>query len=149
MHSPRRRSSSRPFRWRRCRPSRAAASTSGRPVPRGRHDAALPATIGGAGSTFAAPLQNAAQALYAGRNLNATINGYQAVGSGTGESDIIKKVRRLGRHRRAHAAKRHQQEGAFRAPTTQLSDFLQIPIGLGGVAIPYNDPGIKPRRRSP
>src|ERR1035441_2276344 len=50
------------------------------------------ATIGGAGSTFAAPLQNAAQAAYGARTTNATINGYQAVGSGTGESDILKKV---------------------------------------------------------
>jgi len=50
------------------------------------------ATIGGAGSTFAAPLQNAAQAAFMARAQNATINGYQAVGSGTGESDILKKV---------------------------------------------------------
>jgi len=38
---------------------------------------AKPATIGGAGSTFAAPLQNAAQVFYQTRNDNASFNGYQ------------------------------------------------------------------------
>jgi phosphate transport system substrate-binding protein len=100
------------------------------------------ATIGGAGSTFAAPLENAAQALYTAHNPNATINGYQAVGSGTGEADVIKKLVNWGGTDVPMAqADINKNEPAGDQYTT--SEFLQIPIGLGGVAIPFNIPGLK------
>src|SRR5674476_68824 len=47
-----------------------------------------PASIAGGGSTFDAPLMNAAQAIYTARNPNATISSYLAVGSGAGQTDI-------------------------------------------------------------
>ncbi len=100
------------------------------------------ATIGGAGSTFAAPLENAAQALFAARTANATINGYQAVGSGTGEADVIKKLVDWGGTDVPMAqADINKDEPAGTDYTT--ADFLQIPIGLGGVALPFNVPGLK------
>jgi phosphate transport system substrate-binding protein len=102
------------------------------------------ATIGGAGSTFAAPLQNAAQAFYQARNPNATINGYQAVGSGTGEADVLKKLVDWGGSdvpMTQADINKNEPSGA----KLMLSQFLQAPIGLGGVAIPYNIPNLKPK----
>ncbi|MFZ2056147.1 MAG: phosphate ABC transporter substrate-binding protein PstS [Acidimicrobiales bacterium] len=100
-----------------------------------------PATIGGAGSTFAAPLQNAAQVFYQTRTNNASINGYQAVGSGTGESDVIKKLVDWGGTDVPMSQgdiSKNEPSGDKYTPT----DFLQVPIALGGVAIPYNVPGL-------
>ncbi len=100
------------------------------------------ATIGGAGSTFAAPLQNAAQAFYTSRNPRASINGYQAVGSGTGEADVLKKVVDWG-----GTDVPMQQKDIYKSEPSgdnyQVSQFLQVPIALGGVAIAYNVPGLK------
>jgi phosphate transport system substrate-binding protein len=101
-----------------------------------------PATIGGAGSTFAAPLENAAQAFYTSRNLRATINGYQAVGSGAGETDILKKVVNWG----GTDVPMQQSDILKNEPSGAnytLSDFLQVPIGLGGEAMVYDVPGLK------
>jgi phosphate transport system substrate-binding protein len=102
----------------------------------------LGATIGGAGSTFAAPLQNAAQAFYTSRNPRASINGYQAVGSGTGEADVLKKVVDWG-----GTDVPMQQKDIYKSEPSgdnyQVSQFLQVPIALGGVAIAYNVPGLK------
>ena len=95
----------------------------------------------GAGSTFAAPLQNAAQALYQARNINASINGYQGVGSGTGETDILKKVVDWG----GSDVPMSQADINSKEPSGDnytVSQFLQVPIGLGGVAIPYHVPGL-------
>jgi phosphate transport system substrate-binding protein len=99
------------------------------------------ATIGGAGSTFAAPLQNAAQAAYGARTTNATINGYQAVGSGTGESDILKKVVDWG----GTDVPMSQTDIYQKEPSgynIRASAFVEVPIALGGVAIPYNLSGL-------
>jgi phosphate transport system substrate-binding protein len=99
------------------------------------------ATIGGAGSTFAAPLENAAQSVYSARTSNASIDGYQAVGSGSGESDIINKVVDWGGTDVPMAQKdisKYEPAGA----NYRLSDFLQVPIGLGGVALSYNISGL-------
>ncbi len=86
-------------------------------------------------------MENAAQALYQARNTNATINGYQAVGSGTGEADIIKKLVDWGGTDVPMAQSDiNKDEPAGTDYTT--ADFLQIPIGLGGVAIPFNVPGL-------
>ena len=101
-----------------------------------------PATIGGAGSTFAAPLENAAQAFYTSRNPRATINGYQAVGSGAGETDILKKVVDWG-GTDVPMLQKDIIKGEPSGANYTLSDFLQVPIGLGGVAISYNVPGLK------
>ena len=99
------------------------------------------ATIGGAGSTFAAPLQNAAQAAFMARAQNATINGYQAVGSGTGESDIFKKVVDWG----GTDVPMSQTDIYQKEPSgynIRASAFLEVPIALGGVAITYNLAGL-------
>jgi phosphate transport system substrate-binding protein len=103
---------------------------------------AKPATIGGAGSTFAAPLQNAAQVFYQTRNDNASFNGYQAVGSGTGEADVIKKLVDWG----GTDVPMSQGDISKNEPSGDKytpADFLQVPIALGGVAVPYNVPGLK------
>ena len=47
------------------------------------------ASAAGGGSTFAGPLENAAQAFYQARNANATLAGYALVGSGAGEKGVI------------------------------------------------------------
>jgi len=101
-----------------------------------------PATIGGAGSTFAAPLQNAAQVIYAARSNDATIDGYQPVGSGTGESDILKKLVDWG----GSDVPMSQSDIWQKEPSGydyRLGGLLQVPIALGGVAISYNLPGLK------
>ena len=122
-----------------------SAKTSGDPYLAADTRLNKSATIGGAGSTFAAPLQNAAQAAYEARTPNATINGYQAVGSGTGESDILKKVVDWGGTDVPMAQSDiNKDEPAGTDYTT--ADFLQIPIGLGGVAIPFNVPGLSVKK---
>jgi phosphate transport system substrate-binding protein len=100
------------------------------------------ATISGAGSTFAAPLENAAQALYQARTANATLNGYQAVGSGTGETDLLKGLVDWGGSDVPLAQSDINKDEPSGSHFT-VGQFLQIPIGLGGVAIPYNVPGLK------
>jgi phosphate transport system substrate-binding protein len=94
------------------------------------------ATIGGAGSTFAAPLQNAAQPVYTARNSKATITGYQAVGSGAGIKDISTKV--PGVNWGGSDVPMMASDLATNHVSAPLSDFLQVPIGLGGEAISYN-----------
>ncbi len=99
-----------------------------------------PATIGGGGSSFAAPLENAAQALYQARTANASLNGYQSIGSGAGEADLIKKLVDFGGTDvplMQSDIKKDQPSGS----NYQLSQFLQIPVGLGGEAMVYNIPG--------
>jgi len=106
------------------------------------------ATIGGAGSTFAGPLQNAAQAAFAARNQNASFNGYQLVGSGTGESDILKKIVDWG----GTDVPMSQTDISSKEPAGDnytVSQFLEVPIGLGGVAIAYNLPGLKLKPKTP
>ena len=107
---------------------------------------ATPATIGGAGSTFAAPLQNAAQVVYTSRTSGATINGYQAVGSGTGESDILKQVVDWG----GSDVPMSQSDIYQKEPSGRdfkLGGLLQVPIALGGVAISYNVPALASKTR--
>jgi phosphate transport system substrate-binding protein len=96
-----------------------------------------PASIAGGGSTFAGPLQNAAQAFYSARNANATIAGYQLVGSGAGEAGILKNTFSWG----GTDVPMAQSDIASNGFSYPISDFLQVPIGLGGVAISYNLPG--------
>jgi len=99
------------------------------------------ATIGGGGSSFAAPLENAAQALYQARTANATLNGYQSIGSGAGEADLIKKLVDFGGSDvplMQSDINKDQPSGS----NYQLSQFLQIPLGLGGEAIVDHIPGL-------
>ena len=103
-----------------------------------------PATISGAGSTFAAPLQNLAINAYLQRNGNATINAYQAVGSGAGEADIIKSATtgvNWGGTDVPMAAADIAANCSSNCPT--IGQFVQVPIALGGEGISYNVPGLK------
>jgi phosphate transport system substrate-binding protein len=98
------------------------------------------ASIAGGGSTFAAPLENAGQAYYTARNSNATLAGYQAVGSGAGETGILNNTFNFG----GSDVPMAQSDIAAREPNGDnytLSQFEQVPIGLGGEAIAYNLPG--------
>jgi phosphate transport system substrate-binding protein len=102
------------------------------------------ATISGAGSTFAAPLEGSAIQAYLVRNANATINAYQAVGSGAGETDIIKSSTtgiNWGGTDVPMTAADIAKNCSSACPA--LSRFLQVPIGLGGEGITYNVKGLK------
>ena len=101
-----------------------------------------PASIAGAGSTFDAPLMNAAQAIYTARNSNATISSYLAVGSGAGQTDIATGLVNFGAsdvpmNQTNLSAMSHLQTGA-----KSISNYLQVPVALGGVAMGYNLPSI-------
>ena len=101
-----------------------------------------PASISGAGSTFDAPLMNAAQAIYATRNSNATISAYQAVGSGTGQTDVATGLVNFGAsdvpmNQTSLSAMSH-----LRAGEKSISNYIQVPVALGGVAMGYNLPSI-------
>jgi phosphate transport system substrate-binding protein len=103
-----------------------------------------PATIGGAGSTFAAPLEQSAITAYLARNGNATINAYQAVGSGAGETDVIKSSTtgiNWGGTDVPMMASDIAKNCSSGCPT--LASFVQVPIGLGGIGITYNVKGLK------
>jgi len=124
-------------------PALASTKKAGNPDPYFTWDTQLKqsATIAGAGSSFAAPLQNAAQAEYQSRDSNATISAYQAVGSGTGETDIVKKLVDWG----GSDVPMAQSDINSKEPAGanySVSQFLQVPIGLGGVGIAYNVPGL-------
>jgi phosphate transport system substrate-binding protein len=98
------------------------------------------ASAQGGGSTFAAPLENAGQAYYLPRNGNASLGGYQAVGSGAGESGLITGTYNWG----GTDVPLMQSDINADQPAGKnytLADFLQVPIGLGGEAIAYNLPG--------
>jgi phosphate transport system substrate-binding protein len=101
-----------------------------------------PASISGAGSTFDAPLINAAQAIYTARNVNATISSYQAVGSGTGQTDIANGLVNFGASdvpmTQANLSAMSHLSGA----ESSLSSYVQIPVALGGIAIGYHLPSI-------
>ncbi len=102
------------------------------------------ATIGGAGSTFAAPLQQSAITAYLARNGNATINAYQAVGSGAGEADVIKAATtgiNWGGTDVPMTAADIAKNCSSGCPT--VASFVQVPIGLGGEGITYNVRGLK------
>jgi len=98
------------------------------------------ASIAGGGSTFAGPLQNAAQAYYQARNANASIAGYQLVGSGAGEVGILNNTFSWG----GTDVPMSQTDINSNEPSGKhytVGQFQQIPIGLGGIAISYNLPG--------
>ena len=98
------------------------------------------ASAAGGGSTFAAPLENAAQAYYQARNGNATLAGYQAVGSGAGETGVINNTFNWG-GTDVPLAQTDINADEPGGKSYTLADFLQVPIGLGGEAIAYNLPG--------
>ncbi len=100
------------------------------------------ATIAGAGSTFDAPLINAAQAIYMARNSNATLSSYQAVGSGTGPTDIAYGLVTFGASDVPMTQKDLSGMSHLSAAAQSISSYLQIPVALGGVAMGYNLPSI-------
>jgi phosphate transport system substrate-binding protein len=101
-----------------------------------------PATIAGGGSTFDAPLLNAAQAIYTARNANATISSYLAIGSGGGQTDIATGLVNFGAtdvpmNQSNLSAMSHLGTGQ-----KSISNYIQVPVALGGVAMGYNLPTI-------
>lgn len=100
------------------------------------------ATIAGAGSTFDAPLINAAQAIYMARNSNATLSSYQAVGSGTGQTDIANGLVNFGASDVPMTQKDLSGMSHLSTAAQSISSYLQIPVALGGVAMGYNLPSI-------
>jgi phosphate transport system substrate-binding protein len=101
-----------------------------------------PASISGAGSTFDAPLINAAQAIYTARNSNATISSYQAVGSGTGQTDIATGLVSFGASDVPMTQANLSAMSHLSADQANLANYVQIPVALGGVAMGYNLPSI-------
>jgi phosphate transport system substrate-binding protein len=101
-----------------------------------------PATIAGAGSTFDAPLINAAQAIYMARNSNATLSSYQAVGSGTGQTDIATGLVNFGASDVPMTQANLSAMSHLSADQSNLANYVQIPVALGGVAMGYNLPSI-------
>ena len=99
------------------------------------------ASIAGGGSTFAAPLENAAQAYYGARNGNATLAGYQAVGSGAGEVGLLNGSFNYGGTDVPLAQTDINTDAPGKGYT--LASFEQVPVGLGGIAMAYNLPGFK------
>jgi phosphate transport system substrate-binding protein len=124
-------------------PALAASHTTPKPDPYVVADTEMttPASIAGGGSTFAAPLENAAQASYTARNGNATIAGYQAVGSGAGEVGLLNGSFNYGGTDVPLAQTDINTDAPGKGYT--LATFEQVPVGLGGVAIAYNLPGFK------
>jgi phosphate transport system substrate-binding protein len=125
-------------------PALASAHTTPKPDPYLVADTEMttPASIAGGGSTFAAPLENAGEAYYQARNGNATLAGYQAVGSGAGEVGLLNLSFAWG----GTDVPLAQSDIAADQPAGKnynLAQFAQVPIGLGGVAIDYNLPGFK------
>lgn len=100
------------------------------------------ATISGAGSTFDAPLINAAQAIYMARNSNATISSYQAVGSGTGQTDIANGLVSFGASDVPMKQTDLSAMSHLSTAAQSISSYIQIPVALGGVAMGYNLPSI-------
>lgn len=100
------------------------------------------ATIAGAGSTFDAPLINAAQAIYMARNSNATLSSYQAVGSGTGQTDIANGLVNFGASDVPMGQSDLSAMSHLSGAAQSISSYLQIPVALGGVAMGYNLPSI-------
>ena len=125
-------------------PAMAASHSTPKPDPYLVADTEMttPASIAGGGSTFAAPLENAAEASYQARNSNATLAGYQAVGSGAGETGLLNLSFNWGGTDVPLAQTDiNSDEPAGKSYT--IGQFAQVPIGLGGVAIDYNLPGFK------
>jgi phosphate transport system substrate-binding protein len=125
-------------------PALAAQGSHGYP---GSDLQSQPATAEGAGSTFAAPLENAGINEYQRLNPNASFTGYLAVGSGAGEKDVVNGQTTgvdWGATDVPFGASSSDLASACAGTCpggTTIGSFTQIPIGLGGEAIIYN---IKP-----
>ena len=121
-----------------------AGASTGTTDPSLKSDTTIsgPATIAGAGSTFDAPLINAAQAIYTARNANATISSYQAVGSGTGQTDIANGLVNFGASDVPMTQTDLSAMSHISGAAKSLSSYIQVPVALGGVAMGYNLPAI-------
>ncbi len=122
-------------------PAGAATSTTD---PSLASDTSLagPATISGAGSTFDAPLINAAQAIYTARNTNATLSSYQAIGSGGGQTDIATGLVNFGASDVPMTQANLSAMSHLNSGESNLANYVQVPVALGGVAIGYHLPSI-------
>jgi phosphate transport system substrate-binding protein len=101
-----------------------------------------PATISGGGSTFDAPLMNAAQAIYDARNPNATISSYLSVGSGAGQTDIATGLVNYGASDVPMTQTNLLAMSHLGAGEKSISNYIQVPVALGGIAMGYNLPSI-------
>lgn len=101
-----------------------------------------PATISGAGSTFDAPLITAAQAIYTARNTNATLSSYQAVGSGGGQTDIATGLVNFGASDVPMTQANLSAMSHLNSNESNLANYVQVPVALGGVAMGYHLPSI-------
>ena len=126
-------------------PALAAAHTTPKPDPYLVADTEMttPASIAGGGSTFAAPLENAAQAYYGARNGNATLAGLPGRRLGRRGVGPAEPQLQLGRHRRSAGPDPTSSLTSRRARATASRSSSQVPVGLGGEAIDYNLPGFK------
>ncbi len=112
-------------------PTTAAPATGGAPGGSLSANTSTPAAaLTGAGSTFDQPLFARQFYYYNQANRGVTVN-YAAVGSGTGESDILAGSVNFG------ASDVPEPPGT----TGTGGAILQVPVVLGGVAIAYNLPG--------
>ena len=80
---------------------------------------------------------------YPARNSNATIAGYQAVGSGAGETDLLNLSTFNWGGTDVPMAQTDIAQTSLLGRATRSVQFAQVPIGLGGEAIDYNLPGFK------
>jgi phosphate transport system substrate-binding protein len=101
-----------------------------------------PATIEGAGSTFAGPLEDSGIVQYSKENGNASFTGYLAVGSGAGEKDVCGGATTAIDWAGTDVPYGQSGDESGTCAGDAPSDFVQAPIGLGGVAFVYN---IKPK----
>ncbi len=101
-----------------------------------------PATIAGGGSTFDAPLMNAAQDIYDARNSNATISAYLSVGSGAGQTDIATGLVNFGASDVPLDQADLTATPGLSATAGSIASYVQIPVALGGEAMGYNLPSI-------
>jgi phosphate transport system substrate-binding protein len=101
-----------------------------------------PATISGGGSTFDAPLMNAAEAIYDARNPNATISSYLSVGSGAGQTDIATGLVNYGASDVPMTQTNLSAMSHLGAGEKSISNYIQVPVALGGIAMGYNLPSI-------
>jgi phosphate transport system substrate-binding protein len=95
------------------------------------HPAPPGITLNGAGSTFIYPVLSAMGTNYSRTHLNVYIN-YQAVGSGTGVTDLTNKIVDFG-------ASDFPLSDAQR---TNAPNVLHIPATIGAVVLAYNVPGL-------
>jgi len=96
------------------------------------------ATVASSGATFDTPFFNAAFPVYSARNSKATVSAYGAGGSGAGQSAIMgNTVNFSASDVPMTATDISNASSSLSATKGSLSDYVQIPVALGGVAIAF------------